>query len=144
MRLLASTVSVLAVVVTPIIVWLVASAAPPRAGQPSATLVVGGALGLGLLIGATYQAIRNLLRRRQPSAGGALSTAPGRRSLGVGGAVSAGGLALILRVALPEVFGWSLALVAPMFLAGIFLPGLPDVVTRVVREARASRRHEAE
>jgi hypothetical protein len=47
-------------------------------------------------------------------------------------------LALLIRAYMPEVFGWSVGLVAPALLAGLVFPVLAGSLWRELRRGRTS------
>ncbi|MEX0889482.1 MAG: hypothetical protein WD062_06670 [Chloroflexota bacterium] len=51
--------------------------------------------------------------------------------------LGATGLALLIRAYVPEVFGWSIGVVAPALLAGLVVPVLAGSLWRELRGGRA-------
>lgn len=100
-------------------------------GRPDGFIVLGAALLLGLLAGSAVQ-ISGVLRDghgRNPS---------NRARMTIGLWLGATGLALLIRAYVPEVFGWSVGVVAPALLAGLVVPVLAGSLWRELRGGRVS------
>ena len=118
------------------------SIATPEPGRPDGYLVLGGALVLGVSLGTAYEIAQARKGGKSPPLNRRPSPASlrDRRSPPVLGlTLSAVGAALVLRALVPEVFGWSLDLVAPMLVVGLLLPRLTSSMWLEFRRIRDER-----
>ncbi|MEX1070507.1 MAG: hypothetical protein WEE67_08840 [Chloroflexota bacterium] len=99
-------------------------------GRPDGFIVLGGALLLGLLAGSVVE-ISGVLRESQ----GRNPSKKARMTIALW--LGATGLALLIRAYVPEVFGWSIGVVAPALLAGLVVPVLAGSLWRELRGGRA-------
>jgi hypothetical protein len=135
MKLAGAIFIAILIAATPFFVWLLAISTPSRPGEPEASVVAGGVLVTGLLVGTAYQLFRARWRRRKSQSGSDAVRHRPTSSLGFWGTASAAGVGLISQALFPQILGLDIALVGAMLLAGLLLPGLPRFLVRIYQEA---------